>query len=139
MAGKIVRKEDPAIAARHCLTEIPYRMIVYVRTNQKTPLYCVAGSEMGPSGAKKALSEAFRVHGGDCFYCKKPVQADDLSVDHAEPLTVGGKNEIQNLLIAHKACNIAKGRQPIECYRPDAGREWLGALLAQVQDRLNRL
>ena len=34
---------------------------------------------------------------------------------------------------------LAKGHQVIEAYNADAGREWLNALLRQVQDRLNRL
>ena len=94
---------------------------------------------MGASGAKKALKEAFKIHGGNCFYCKKPVTTEELSIDHAEAVVAGGKGELQNLLIAHLACNGSKGRQPIECFNPEAGREWLSALLIQIQDRLNRL
>jgi len=131
--------ENPANSAQHCLTDIPYRMVVFERMNQKTPLYRVAGSVMGPSGAQKSLREAFRIHGGRCFYCGKKVDPDVLSIDHAEPVIVGGKKDLQNLLIAHVACNLAKGSRPIEAFHPEAGREWLSALLAQVQDRLNRL
>ena len=139
MATRLGNKEDPIQAARHCLAEIPYRMVIFERMNQETPLYRVAGSTKGALGAKKALKEAFKVHGGHCFYCKEPVREEHLTIDHAEALATGGKNDIQNLLIAHRACNLSKGRKPIECFHPDAGREWLSALLAQVQDRLNRI
>ena len=140
MAAKTKRKEDPAIAARHCLTARPYRMVVYVSTDHNgIHLYCVAGSAMPASKAKNALKEAFKIHGGNCFYCEKEVKGTDLSIDHAEPVAAGGKNDLQNLLIAHKDCNTGKGQMPIECYDPKAGREWLSALLVQVKDRLNRI
>ena len=132
-------KESPVDATRHCLTEIPYRMVVYVRSNRQTPLFCVVGSTKGASSAENALREAFRIHGGICFYCKKKVRPDQLSIDHVEPLVAGGNKDLQNLVISHRKCNLAKGHKPIECYKSEAGREWLSALLAQVQDRLNRL
>jgi hypothetical protein len=140
MEPHAVSKEDPASAARHCLTAKPYRMVVYVGLNHhQRPLYIVAGSPKPARGAKNALREAFQIHGGTCFYCKRPVGEKELSIDHAESSVAGGREELQNLLIAHKNCNAAKGHKAIECFNPDAGREWLSALLAQVQDRLNRL
>ena len=137
--AKAAKKEDPAHAVQHCLTGKPYRMVVYERSNQTTPLYRVAGSDRHALGAEKALREAFRIYGGDCFYCKKPIKAGDLTSDHAEATVSGGKTHLQNLLLACKPCNAGKGHKPIECFHPDAGREWLSALLAQVQDRLNRI
>ena len=139
MAKQALHRENPVNAARHCVDDMPYRMVVYLRSNRQTPLYCVAGTAGGPWNAKNALKEAFRIHGGNCFYCGKDVGPNELSIDHAEPVAAGGKSELQNLLIAHRACNANKGNQPIECYNPEAGREWLSALLAQVQDRLRRL
>jgi hypothetical protein len=133
-------KEDPVNAARHCLEQLPYRMIVFSHVNQHgVPLYFVAGSAAGASRADNALKEAHRRHGGACFYCKKAVAEADLNIDHVEPKASGGKDHIQNLVIACRPCNVAKSHQPIEVYKPDAGREWLSAVLKQVQDRLNRL
>ena len=139
MAVEPAKKEDPAQAARHCLTEMPYRMIVFERMNQQTPLYRVAGSTMAACSAENALREAVHIHGGRCFYCKKRVKTDDLTIDHAESSAAGGKAELQNLLIACKPCNARKGSRTIESFNPEAGREWLSALLVQVQERLNRL
>jgi 5-methylcytosine-specific restriction endonuclease McrA len=133
-------KEDPANAARHCLEQLPYRMLVFSHVNKDGVLhYFVAGSASAASGARKALKEAHRLHGGVCFFCKKRVIESELAIDHAEPQASGGKDDLQNLLIACKPCNLAKSHQPIEVYKPDAGREWLSAVLKQVQDRLNRL
>ncbi len=138
--SRATAKERPEHGARHCLDALPYRMIVFARLNQhQRPLYLVAGSGKAAAGAEKALREAHRLHGGECFYCKESVPAEELTIDHAEPAALGGKDDLQNLLIACKPCNARKGHRAIEFFHPDAGREWLGALLAQVQERLDRL
>jgi 5-methylcytosine-specific restriction endonuclease McrA len=137
MGSKPAASENPIYAARHCLDEMPYRMIVFERMNQRTPLYRVAGSSRQALKARNALREAFAIHGGACFYCKIKVAPEHFSIDHVETTDAG--DGLQNLVVTHKACNLDKGRQRIEAYNPDAGREWLEALLRQVQDRLNRL
>ena len=140
MSKKAARSsEDPEWASPHCLTDMPYRMIVYHRSNGPTPLFLVAGSNAEATGAKKALREAHRLHGGNCFYCRKPVPAGELSIDHVEPEKLKGRISLQNLVIACRPCNKQKRDQPIEAFKPDAGREWLMALMEQVQDRLNRI
>jgi 5-methylcytosine-specific restriction endonuclease McrA len=113
-------------------------MIVFARMNRATPLYLVAGSTSGAMGAKKALKLAHRLHGGNCFFCKEPI-AGEPTIDHAQPTAGGGGPEIQNLLIACDPCNKTKGAKAIELFDPKAGREWLSAVLHQVQARLNRL
>src|SRR5687767_4367496 len=116
-------KEKPANGARACLDDLPYRMLVYKETNgHGKPLYLVAGSSAAAAGAEKALKAAHRLHGGNCFYCKKRVATADVTIDHAEAAGVGGRDEIQNLLIACKPCNLAKGHKPIEHYSAEAGR-----------------
>ena len=140
MTAKSAKLEDAANGARHCLSELPYRMIVFARqTGNGTPLYLVAGSELGARGAEKAMRLAHEIHGGICFYCRKDVPSGSLSIDHVEPRKTQSRSSIQNLLIACRSCNLQKGSQAIEAFQPEAGREWLGALLRQVQERLNRL
>ena len=129
--------EDPVHAVRHCLDQLPYRMIVFERMNRQTPLYRVAGSDSGALGAQNALREAFEIHGGECFYCKQGLKKGQETIDHVE--TVRGGKWLQNLVIACRPCNQIKADKRIEAFHPDAGREWLNALLLQVQDRLNRL
>lgn len=115
-------------------------MVVFARIDGNgTPLYLVAGSSCGETGPEKALRTAHKLHGGECFYCKQSIAESEFTIDHVEPEVLGGKPQLQNLVIAHKGCNLAKGHQIIEAYKADAGREWLNALLRQVQDRLNRL
>ena len=133
-------KEEPAAATRHCLDDAPYRMLVFAKLSpHNTPLYWIAGSTSGPIRADKALKEAHKLHGGNCFYCKQTVTPEQFTIDHADPKSAGGGGDLQNLLIACKPCNAKKNSLPIEFYRPDAGREWLSAVLRQVEDRLKRL
>jgi CRISPR/Cas system Type II protein with McrA/HNH and RuvC-like nuclease domain len=132
--------EKPEHAAKPCLSDWPYRALVFKELNQHgVPLYLVAGCENPASKANKALRIAFKQHGGECFYCKGAIAADDFTIDHVEPLAKSAGEMLQNLVIAHKNCNQSKGQKPIEAFSPDAGKEWLTALLQQVQDRLNRL
>ena len=140
MAKAAETREKPEHAARHCLTEIPYRMLAYVRHDgNNTPLFQVAGVPDGPMGAEKALKLAYAKHGGDCFYCRKPIKKGEFTLDHAVPRAAGGTIALQNLLISCRPCNLEKGSKPIELYKKDPGREWLAAQLAQIQERLNRL
>lgn len=140
MKRALADRENPANGARHCLGGIPYRMVVFKELNHhQRPLYLVAGSSRVAAGAEKALREAHRLYGGDCFYCGAPVRHEQLTIDHAEPEKLGGRDDLQNLLIACQPCNAGKGHRAIEAFSPTAGREWLAALLRQVQDRLDRL
>ena len=119
---------------------MPYRALVFAELNQhKVPLYFVAGSEASKCKAENALKRAFYIHGGKCFYCKNAIAKEDLTIDHIEPTSHEGGRAIQNLLIAHRKCNQTKADSPIEAFNADAGKAWLTALLAQVQDRLNRI
>ena len=43
-----------------------------------------------------------------CFYCKKLLTDEDISVDHAQPVSRGGDFGIDNLRVCCKGCNGAK-------------------------------
>jgi 5-methylcytosine-specific restriction endonuclease McrA len=132
--------DNIANAVSHCLHIKPYNMLVFDRINgNKTPVYFVGGVNGGPWAAQTALKKAYEQHGGHCHYCKKPIKNGEFSIDHVEAKAKGGSDSLQNLVIAHKVCNVAKGQMLIEAYNPAAGREWLSALLAQVQSRLNQI
>ncbi|HEX8644772.1 MAG TPA: HNH endonuclease [Allosphingosinicella sp.] len=114
-------------------------MIVFIRMNDGTALYQVAGSDAAPMGAERALRTAHGIHGGNCFYCKEPVPVAALTIDHAAPRARGGGRNLQNLLVSCRPCNQRKGANPIEVHNPEAGREWLSAVVKQMLERLNRL
>lgn len=44
-----------------------------------------------------------------CMYCIKPMAFVDCSVDHAIPVSRGGPNGLDNLVVCCKFCNKAKG------------------------------
>lgn len=119
--------------------DLVYRALVFARDNQQRRLYFVAGIAGGPWNALNALANSHKTHGGSCFYCGKGVAKGQATIDHVEPICRGGKSEIQNLVIACKPCNASKGHQVIEFYNPQAGKEWLEAVLAQVTLRLNAI
>lgn len=51
---------------------------------------------------------------GKCYWCGKKV-GDDYHVDHVVPLSKGGSNGPENIVIACAACNLSKGaKHPIE-------------------------
>jgi hypothetical protein len=63
---------------------------------------------------------------GVCPLCGGPLREDrtlhasevhwSTTVDHVWPLSLGGRNGFGNILLAHRACNSAKGgREPYPC------------------------
>jgi 5-methylcytosine-specific restriction endonuclease McrA len=105
-------------------------------------LYQVAGLSEPACGAVKALKLALGKHGGNCFYCKKSAATEtslDFTLDHVEAKTIGGNDDLGNLVVACKPCNAAKGQGLIDSFNPRATLEWLTALQAQTNARLRRL
>lgn len=141
MSGKVV---DLAGCA-HWSQAMPYRAVIAVRLQSINGpmLYQVAGSAQNPCGAEKALRNAMKLHGGQCFYCKITVLAGSISpewtLDHVEPSALGGNDHLGNLVVACKSCNQKKGHQPIDSFNPTATAEWLKSLQKQVQRRLSKL
>jgi len=135
------KPESPATEhlPRHWSGELPYRALVYVRSNGSTPLFQVAGVAGGPWSAANALKEALKFHPASCFYCRKDKKQAALTVDHVEPQSRRGTWELSNLVLACRACNFEKSDQPVEVFNPEAGREWLSGVLRHIQGRLNRL
>mgnify|MGYP000862721279 CR=1 FL=1 len=46
-----------------------------------------------------------------CHLCGRPVRRADASVDHVIPSSKGGASTLDNLRLAHKRCNFAKGNR----------------------------
>ena len=49
-----------------------------------------------------------RINQGICFYCKKNVGREQLTMDHVVPLSRGGKSRKGNIVPACKECNSKK-------------------------------
>jgi 5-methylcytosine-specific restriction endonuclease McrA len=145
--GKIIAATQDT-GSRHWLQEMPYRAIVPIKRHSSNGpmLYQVAGSTQAPCGSERALKLAVKIHGARCFYCSS-VFAPNIAntspgiwtLDHVEPVALGGKDHLVNLVVACKPCNIAKGHKPIDSFNPDATKKWLTSLLGQVNERLAQI
>ena len=73
------------------------------------------------------LEEVYERDGGVCYLCGKPCDWGDFMIkdgvivygnnypsrDHVVPKSQGGRNEWQNIRLAHRGCNSRKGIAPI--------------------------
>lgn len=50
----------------------------------------------------------------NCPLCGRPVDKEDMSIDHIIPIVFGGSNTIDNIQIMHTWCNIFKRDMPME-------------------------
>lgn len=63
---------------------------------------------------KKVARRRFQQQRGLCFYCCEPLGAETTK-DHFYPLGRGGNRSWQNIVLACRCCNQAKGpREPSE-------------------------
>ena len=46
---------------------------------------------------------------GMCKYCEQEVTLAEATLDHVRPRSMGGTNELSNLVLACPTCNVAKG------------------------------
>jgi len=73
---------------------------------------------------KKLRSEIYLKQGGLCYYCKKAMNPKAYygrcesapTLDHVIPVSLGGNNELENLVVSCKACNIDKGSLTVREY-----------------------
>ncbi|MEX2964579.1 HNH endonuclease [Microbulbifer sp. TYP-18] len=50
--------------------------------------------------------------GNECFYCGQPL-GSDVTEEHLVALNQGGPNRLENLVLAHKPCNLKAGNLPV--------------------------
>lgn len=77
---------------------------------------------------------------GKCFYCNTRLVLSltgdlesDASLEHILPRSQGGGDDLANLAIACRACNVEKGRRHDSQRKPDLAR--VEALLARRRAR----
>lgn len=49
--------------------------------------------------------------GGKCAYCHKPMNREDATGDHVDPLAKGGSTNRKNIKASCRPCNWTKGNQ----------------------------
>lgn len=55
----------------------------------------------------KMLSKRFGIV--PCFVCQAHVAEQDATLEHIKPLSKGGTDDMANLSISHRDCNIRRG------------------------------
>lgn len=50
----------------------------------------------------------YQREGGKCFFCSKSLKYDKVTIDHYLPKSMGGTDEVFNLVISCKTCNRVK-------------------------------
>lgn len=66
------------------------------------------------SVSKKTRFEVFKRDGFRCAYCGKTPPEITLEIDHIEPRSRGGKDDVNNLLTACFSCNRGKTNIPLD-------------------------
>ena len=51
-----------------------------------------------------------------CYLCIKPIEFGKDCLEHKTPISQGGKSEYNNLAVAHRICNLTKGKKTYEEY-----------------------
>ena len=46
-----------------------------------------------------------------CYLCQRPVEREDATLDHVQPLSRGGVHTPLNARVAHRSCNSRKGKK----------------------------
>ncbi len=70
----------------------------------------------------KELRELKSTSNSKCYWCNKKIAKGDLRYDHYIPLSKGGSNTIDNMVIAHSSCNGSKHNKMPEVFANTLGR-----------------
>lgn len=62
----------------------------------------------------KLIVKLFRLFNGVCHYCKRKITINEATKDHKIPLSKGGTNSKDNLLLSCWKCNNKKGNMNYE-------------------------
>lgn len=60
---------------------------------------------------KRLTDLIYQRDAGRCHLCGRLVRRADASVDHVIPSSKGGPSTMNNLKLAHRSCNFAKGNR----------------------------
>jgi 5-methylcytosine-specific restriction endonuclease McrA len=121
---------DRIVAAHPLVREEPYSRIKFAGVNQHgRPVYTV-GKGKTKYGADKALREAHRRFGGNCFHCREPITpgSDQFTLDHLRPKKHEGGDHLHNLVFACRACNWSKAGSDLASFEARIATEYLNAL-----------
>lgn len=90
---------------------------------------CLVGTKRRRYLPKATIRRLFDLQGDDCAYCFNPMTK--VHVEHIVPLSVGGTNNIGNLVLSCARCNIIAGSLVFQTL--EHKRAWIIARRNQTQ------
>lgn len=87
-----------------------------------------------------SLDEIIERDGARCAWCGRAAWRRDLTVEHVLPRSRGGITTADNVVVACRSCNRARGSRPVVAYvraLRDAGMEPRLAVLRGALERLS--
>lgn len=83
-------------------------------------------NEAGGSHSAEDIQERMEEQGFMCFYCSEPLE-DDYHVDHYYPISKGGSNDAENIVVACPSCNLSKNDKAPDEFMKLIGRTFVTA------------
>jgi 5-methylcytosine-specific restriction endonuclease McrA len=64
---------------------------------------------MNPKSKRNKRQQLLKHFGSCCFWCRKDLPANQLTLDHLIPKSRGGSNNFENLRLSCLSCNRDRG------------------------------
>lgn len=62
---------------------------------------------------RRRLVAALLVRSGPrCWLCALPMAPEDQTIEHLKPVSLGGTDDLKNLVLCHPGCNRQLGNRP---------------------------
>jgi 5-methylcytosine-specific restriction endonuclease McrA len=88
----------------NCCSEI-YNMEINIKSSR----LLVGSSRKRTRIKKKNIQYLMEIQNNSCAYCRASLQGMEYHVDHILPVSVGGTNNVYNLALTCKRCNLLAG------------------------------
>ena len=95
---------------------------MYMRTENRTPLNSDEFNLNNPFTKSLVKDRLYRQLGDTCPGCFRRFKLEDLTIDHIEPESEGGADDLHNLQLLCQPCNSTKGNRSMR-YLAQRNRE----------------
>lgn len=59
-----------------------------------------------------------------CWYCRRELPPNELTIDHVFPRSKGGDNDMDNIIMVCKSCNSSKSNMDLFEWYKEVRKEW---------------
>lgn len=64
---------------------------------------------MSKKDRDRRIASMIKRDGQACWWCKRPLERAEITIEHVKPVSAGGTNRLQNLRLACGPCNHRRG------------------------------